>query len=94
MIKVSVLYPAGDDVTFDVDYYRQTHFADIVARTIKPARWDVEIGVDGPYTAIGNLYFDSLEAMEASMANGEEALADLPNFTNATPTMQVSRLVD
>ena len=25
MIRVSVLYPGGDDVTFDHDYYRNSH---------------------------------------------------------------------
>ena len=25
MIRISVLYPAGDDVTFDVDYYKTNH---------------------------------------------------------------------
>lgn len=94
MIKVSVLYPAGDGITFDHDYYRDTHFADIVERCIDPVRWSVERGVDGPYVAVGNLWFDSLEQMQERMGAGEEAANDVVNFTNATPIMQVTQVDD
>ncbi len=93
MIKVSVMYPKGDEITFDMDYYKTTHF-EIVDRTMKPTRWDIDSGVDGPYVAIGNLYFDSMEALQAGMADAGEALADIANFTNAESTTQVSEIVE
>ena len=93
MIKVSVLYPNGDDKTFDVDYYKTTHMA-IVDRTMKPTKWEVDSGVDGPYIAAGHLYFDSMEAMQAGVGAAGEAMADVPNFTNSEATMQVSEVVE
>lgn len=92
MIKVSVMYPKNDDATFDMDYYKTKHMA-IVDRTMKPARWDIDSGVDGPYIAVGNLYFDSMEALQAGMADAGEAQADVPNFTNTTSHVQVSEIV-
>ncbi len=93
MIKVSVMYPKGDDATFDMDYYRTTHF-EIVDRTMKPAKWDIESGIDGPYIAVGNLYFADMEALQAGMGQGAEAMADVTNFTNTTSVVQVSQILD
>ena len=93
MIKVSVMYPSGDDATFDMEYYKTAHM-EIVDRTMKPSKWEIESGVDGPYVAIGNLYFESMDAMQAGMAGAGEALADIPNFTNTESAVQVSQIVD
>jgi uncharacterized protein (TIGR02118 family) len=92
MIKVSVMYPKSDGVTFDIDYYKTTHMA-IVDRTMKPSKWEIDSGMDGPYIAIGHLYFESPEALAAAMGEGAEAMADIPNFTNAEAAMQVSEVV-
>lgn len=93
MIKVSVMYPKADDATFDMEYYKTKHF-EIVDRTMKPARWDIESGVDGPYVTIGNLYYESMDALQAGMGQAAEAQADVVNFTNTTSTVQVSEILD
>jgi uncharacterized protein (TIGR02118 family) len=93
MIKVSVMYPNGEDATFDMEYYKTKHM-EIVDRTMKPTRWDIDSRVDGPYIAIGNLYFESMDAMQAGMGGAAEALADIPNFTNTESAVQVSQIVD
>jgi uncharacterized protein (TIGR02118 family) len=93
MIKVSVMYPSGDDATFDIDYYKLTHM-EIVDRTMKPTKWEIESRVDGPYIAIGSLYFESMEAMQAGMGESGEAMADVPNFTNTTSAVQISQIVE
>jgi uncharacterized protein (TIGR02118 family) len=93
MIKVSVLYPKGDGVTFDMDYYKSTHM-EIVNRTMKPSKVEIDSGIDGPYLAIGHLYFESQEAMGAGLADASEATADVANFTNAQPGFQISQTVD
>lgn len=92
MIKVSVMYPAGEGKTFDFDYYLGSHMA-LVERDMKPTRTEVDKHVDGPYLAIGHLYYDSTEAMQAGMGNAKEALADIPNFTNSQPVVQTSEIV-
>ena len=48
MIKVSVMYPKGDDTTFDIEYYKTTHM-DIVERTMKPAKIEIDSGNDRPW---------------------------------------------
>jgi len=93
MIKVSVLYPNGDDASFDMEYYRTSHM-DLVERTMKPAKIEIDHGSDGPYIAVGHLYFDDEEALAAGMGGGGEAIADVPNFTNISPVLQTSKVVD
>ena len=94
MIKVSVIYPAGEGKTFDMEYYRTKHM-DIVQR-VMPGLVKIEIdeGVDGPYLAMGHLFFDALEALGPAFANAGDAMTDVPNFTNADPVMQTSTVVD
>ena len=96
MIKMSVLYPSGDNGTFDMDYYRTKHM-EIVNRVLKPTRVEIDKGVDGqPFLAIGHLFFDSTEAMQAGMGSPDvgETMADIPNFTNARPQIQISEVVE
>jgi uncharacterized protein (TIGR02118 family) len=92
MIKVSVMYPKSEGATFDMEYYKTKHMA-IVDETIKPVKWEIDCGLDGPYLAIGHLFFDSMEAMGAAMGNGAAAMADVPNFTNAEAALQISEIV-
>ena len=102
MIKVSVLYPSGDGKTFDMDYYCNKHIpmvAGLLGDAVKSAT--VEKGLGGgapgspaPYSAMGNLYFNSMEAFENSFGpNAGAIMADLPNFTNSEPAIQVSEVV-
>ena len=96
MIKLTVLYPAAEGSTFDLDYYKDKHVA-IVNRTLKPTRFDIEKGIDGqPFMAIGHLYFDSMEALQAGMGSPDagETMTDIPNFTNVQPQIQISEVVE
>jgi uncharacterized protein (TIGR02118 family) len=101
MIKVSVLYPNGDGKTFDMDYYCNKHVpmvAGLLGDAVKGAT--VEKGLGGgapgspaPNAAMGNLYFDTMQAFENSFGpNAETIMADLPNFTNIEPVIQVSEV--
>ncbi len=92
MIRVSVMYPKSEGSTFDMEYYKTRHM-DIVDATMKPTKWEIDGGVDGPYMAIGHLFFESMDALGAAMGNGGDAMADVVNFTNAEATMQVSTVV-
>ncbi|HTR71465.1 MAG TPA: EthD family reductase [Mycobacteriales bacterium] len=95
MIQLSVLYPAGDDATFDHDYYRD-HHVPLAAKLWNPASYQVERGVDGPYAAALHLRFDSNEAMGDAMGGPgtAELQADVPNYTNITPVLQISEIVE
>ena len=93
MIKLSVMYPKGEGTTFDLDYYMKTHMP-MAERDLGPVRWNVDSGIDGPYMAVGNLYFESMEAFQTGMANNAGTMADIPNFTNAEPVAQISEVVE
>jgi uncharacterized protein (TIGR02118 family) len=90
MIRLSVFYPKGDDITFDHDYYASSHVP------MCAAAWgvdgEIDRGVDGPNVAAVHFKFDSLEAMQTAVSSPKmgEILGDVPNYTNATPVMQVS----
>jgi uncharacterized protein (TIGR02118 family) len=94
MIRLSVLYPAGEGATFDHDYYKDSHVP-LCVRTWSLAGAEIDQGLDGPYVAAVHFQFDSLEDMQQAMANeGTGAImADVANYTNITPVLQTSEIV-
>jgi uncharacterized protein (TIGR02118 family) len=47
-----------------------------------------------PYLAIGYFYFEKMSTLKSSMAIAREKLvADVPNFTNIQPVVQISEVV-
>jgi uncharacterized protein (TIGR02118 family) len=45
------------------------------------------------YIAIGHLLFDSVEAFESAFApHAPEILADVPNYTNVQPILQINQI--
>ncbi len=94
MIKVSVSYPKGEGTTFDHKYYAATHIP-LCNSTFNPAKTEVEKGIDGPSVAGVAFYFDSMEAMQGAFGSPQMAdvMADVPNYTNIAPVMQVSEVV-
>jgi uncharacterized protein (TIGR02118 family) len=99
MIKASVMYPNGDDATFDMDYYCKKHMAlvrELLGVTVKGIGVDQGIGEPGspaPFVAIGHLMFDSVEDFQSAIAtHGPKLMADIPNYTNIRPTIQVSEV--
>jgi uncharacterized protein (TIGR02118 family) len=102
MIKVSVLYPKTETSKFDMKYYLERHIPMVKARlgaAIKNAA--VEEGLaggapgEGPaYAAMGHLYFESVDAFQASFApHAETILADIPNYSNVSPKIVVSQVL-
>jgi uncharacterized protein (TIGR02118 family) len=101
MIKVSVLYPAGAAKKFDMDYYCNSHIP-MVRNKLGAAckNTAVELGLGGGapgappiYAAMGHLYFDSVAEFQAAFAPHAEAImADIPNYTDIQPVIQVSEV--
>lgn len=102
MIKVSVLYPNTPDGRFDMEYYQTRHVPLVIERcagAIK--RGEIERGISGaaegsgaPFCVAAHMLFDSSEAMQESFGRHmAEFVADLPNFTNIQPTVQISELL-
>jgi len=101
MIKVSVLYPNTPGSKFDMGYYLSTHMP-LVQRKLGAAlkKMAVEQGLAGgapgapaTYSAMGHLYFDSVEAFQTAFGpNAGEIMADIPNYTDTSPTIQISEV--
>jgi uncharacterized protein (TIGR02118 family) len=101
MIKVSVLYPNGPDVSFDVGYYCDTHVpmvAGLLGDALKGGQVDAglagaEEGAAAPFVAMGHLLFETVEDFQDTFGpNAEEIMSDLPNFTNSAPVIQISEV--
>jgi uncharacterized protein (TIGR02118 family) len=101
MIKVSVLYPNTAGGNFDMNYYLNQHMP-MVQQKLGPAckRTAVEEGIAGgapeapaTYIAMGHLYFDSTDAFQTAFAPHAQAImADIYNYTNIQPTIQISEV--
>ena len=101
-IKVSVLYPNGNGKTFNMDYYCNKHVplvAGLLGNAVIGATVEKGLGGAAPneaaaYSAMGNLYFETMESFQNSFGpNAELILGDLPNFTNITPVIQISEVM-
>jgi len=102
MVKVSVFYPNKEGVTFDMDYYCNTHVPmvrELMGDSLK--NLTIEKGLAGgnpsspaPYAAMGNMYFDTVEIFQGAFdPNVEEIMGDLPNFTGVEPIIQISKVM-
>lgn len=102
MIKVTIMYPYAEGARFDHAYYRDTHMPLVKARLGDAAEYyTVEKGLAGgepgappTYIAMCAFICKSVEAYAAAMqANAEEIIGDVANYTDLTPTIQISELV-
>ncbi|HZX26799.1 MAG TPA: EthD family reductase [Telluria sp.] len=104
MVKISVLYPNGDDVRFDFAYYTEKHMPRTITLFSAHPSYrgvSVERGVGGgapgaapTYVAMCHFVFTSADAfMEAFAPNAAELQGDIPNYTNIAPIIQVSEIL-
>ena len=103
MIRVSVYYPNAPNGKFDLDYYASKHMG-LVSDRLKPLgllKWEIDKGLAGgtpdapaPFVAIGHIYFNSVaDFQKAFGAHAAEIMADIPNFTNLEPQIQVNEVM-
>jgi uncharacterized protein (TIGR02118 family) len=94
MIKVTVTYPNGEGTSFDHDYYARTHIP-MCNRAFAPDKTEIEKGINGPNAAAVSFYFASMDAMQSAFSGPGvgEVMADVANYTNIAPVMQVSEVV-
>ena len=101
LFKVAFLYPNGEGNTFDLDYYESSHMpmvAGFVGDNLK--FYEIDKGISGrtpddeaPFLAVGYLYVKNVAAYSASIGQNIDAiLADIPNYTNVRPTIQISEV--
>ena len=101
MIKFSVLYAEDGSCKFDMDYYCNRHIPMVQQKLGSACKgMAVEQGISGitagsrpAYIAMGHLYFDSLEAFHAAFGPHANAImADIPNYTDIQPAVQISEV--
>jgi uncharacterized protein (TIGR02118 family) len=101
MIKVSVMYPNSSDAIFDIDYYCNTHLSlveKLLGGALKSGSIDYGLAGGAPgeapaFVAMGHMTFNSVDEFQESFGpNADEIMADLSNFTNIQPQIQISEI--
>ena len=102
MIKVSVMYANTPGARFDHDYYRDSHMP-MVKRTLGDAcrSYTIDKGLAGgapgapaTYVAACHMFFDSVPAFQTAFGpHAPKIMADIPNYTDIAPLVQVSEVV-
>src|SRR2546428_14031034 len=101
MIEVGVLYPGGVGFSFDRVTSLTRHILMVRAKlgvACKSAAVEQGLGGATPgappaFSAMGHLYFDSVEAFQSAFGPHAGAIMDdIPNYTNVQPTIQVSEV--
>ena len=101
MIKVSIFYPNEKGKKFDMKYYVNKHIPmvqEMLGDAMKGG--SVEQGLSGGvpgvpalYIAMGHLLFESMEAFQTAFTpHMESIMADIPNYTDIQPSMQISEV--
>ena len=99
MIKVSVLYPHGENKRFDMQYYATKHIPMVQGKlgaALKKTEIDEGLaggtpGAPPAFVGAAHLYFDSVDAFQAAFhPHAKEIMADIPNYTVIAPTIQIS----
>jgi uncharacterized protein (TIGR02118 family) len=101
VFKVTILYPNGDDKTFDMDYYEKSHMpmvAGFIGKNLK--FYEIDKGIAGrtpndktPFVAIGYFYINDVAEYNLSIAQHREAIInDFKNYTNIQPVVQITQI--
>jgi uncharacterized protein (TIGR02118 family) len=105
MMRVIVFYPNKPGAEFDYTYYTEKHIP-IFKTRMRPfglVRVEIDKGIAGsapgappPYVTVALCVFNSLEELQKGFAshNVQEILADIPNFTNLEPQLQLSEILE
>jgi uncharacterized protein (TIGR02118 family) len=99
---MTILYPNGDDITFDFDYYKNSHLTmimDLYGKSIR--KFELRKGLPGPdgskptYIATISIWVADLEAFaKAGEKHTQTLIDDVPNFTNAFPVIQADEVYE
>jgi len=101
MFKVAILYPNGDDKTFDMDYYEKKHMPMVAGYLGKNLKfYEIDKGIAGrtpndkvPFVAIGYFYINDVAEYNKAIAQNRDAvISDFKNYTNIQPIVQVSEI--
>ena len=101
MFKVAILYPNGEDKTFDMDYYEKKHMPMVAGFLGKNLKfYEIDKGIAGrtpndkvPFVAIGYFYINDVAEYNKAIAQNRDAvISDFKNYTNIQPVVQISEI--
>ena len=99
--KVAILYPAGEDKTFDMDYYEKKHMPMVAGFLGKNLKfYEIDKGIAGrtpndkvPFVAIGYFYINDVAEYNRAIAQNRDAvISDFKIYTNIQPVLQISEI--
>ena len=102
MIKVSVMYPNAPGARFDHEYYRDKHMPLVKKRmgeickyyTVDKGLAGGAPGVPATYISMCHIFCESVDAFQKSFGpHTQEIMADIPNYTDQAPIIQISEVV-
>lgn len=98
MATVTVLYPAKEGATFDMDYYKAKHMPLVAKRWGPFGLKDFQISdlrhSAQPYTVQATLHWDNLEGFQKGAAeHGPEIMGDVANFSSEQPVIVTGQIV-
>jgi len=101
MFKVAILYPNGEDKTFDMDYYEKKHMPMVAGFLGKNLKfYEIDKGIAGrtandkvTFVAMGYFYIrDVAEYNKAIAQNRDAVIGDFKNYTNIQPVVQINEI--
>jgi uncharacterized protein (TIGR02118 family) len=101
MISFSVFYPNEEGKKFDMDYYLSSHIPMVQEKlgeaikgaTVEQGLSGAEPGSPAAFVAVVHVLFNSVEALQSALGpHSEEIMADIPNYTDIQPTIQISEV--
>lgn len=92
------MYSRVKDSNFDLNYYQNTHMPMVkgyLGNACQGIQIEIPINEEQPYHVIAHLLFESFESFQKSyLPHSEVVRADIPNYTNLTPSVQMGSVVD
>jgi uncharacterized protein (TIGR02118 family) len=103
MIRVTVSYPTTPGARFDLDYYMQKHMPLVAGLLSKfgMTGYSVSKGLAGfapgspaEFMITAQLNIDTMEHLQAGMAaESATIMADIPNYTDIAPHIQIDEVL-
>jgi uncharacterized protein (TIGR02118 family) len=103
MIRVCISYPNRPGARFDEEYYLSKHMPMVAQRLAAHGMtgWSVDKGLGGfvpgtppEHFMQARLDLESIEGLQAGMAaEGAAIMADIPNYTDIAPQVQIYQVL-
>jgi uncharacterized protein (TIGR02118 family) len=94
----TVTYPSKDGAKFDFDYYMKTHIplvCCLLGTSIEVCKGTSAMPGDPPaFVCVARIKISGPEEFALAMAkHGAQIMADIPNYTNITPVVQIDEVL-